>query len=159
MTIMGINFTKIDVEKKSSPRGKVNISNNVSLTKIEKVKLNFVDDKNEALKMSFHFESKFEPELGYIKLLGDVIFMAQKKKAEELLNQWEKDKKIDTEVMTMVLNNVLNKCNIEALILSKEIGLPAPIPMPKISSIDKNANTVVKEEVKKEDKKEDKKKK
>jgi hypothetical protein len=149
MTIMGINFTKIDVEKKSSPKGKVNISNNVSLTNIEKVNLNFVDDKNEALKMSFNFESKFEPELGHIKLLGEVIFMAQKSKAEELLSQWQKDKKIDADVMTVVLNNVLNKCNIEALILSKEIGLPAPIPLPKINKPEKKEPVEEKSEKKK----------
>ena len=145
MTIMGINFTKIDVEKKSSQKGKVNISNNVSLTNIEKVNLNFVDDKNNALKMSFTFESKFDPDMGYIKLLGEVIFMAEKKKAEDLLKQWEKDKKIEPEVMTVVLNNVLNKCNIEALILSKEIGLPAPIPLPKISAPNKTEETKEKE--------------
>ena len=145
MTIMGINFTKMDVEKKSTQKGKVNISNNVSLTTIDKVSLNFVDEKNEALKMSFNFESKYEPELGHIKLLGEVIFMTEKKKAEELLKQWQKDKKIDQDIMTSVLNNVLNKCNIQALILSKDIGLPAPIPMPKIGQ--------KKEETAKEEKK------
>ena len=44
----------------------------------------------------------------------------------------EKDKKIPKEVMTPVLNNILAKSNVEALVLSRELNLPPPIPLPKV---------------------------
>jgi hypothetical protein len=34
--------------------------------------------------------------------------------------------------MSAILNTVLTKCNIEALILSQEVNLPSPIPLPKV---------------------------
>ena len=42
-------------------------------------------------------------------------------------------KKIAKDIMSRVLNAVLAKCNIEALILSQEVNLPPPIPLPKVT--------------------------
>lgn len=130
---MGINFTKLHVERKSGPKGKINVSNNVAISDIEEVKLGFSGKTQKSLKFMFKFTSKYEPEVGIIDLEGDLIYLTEDKKAEELLAQWKKNKKLDPELMTILLNNILNKCNIEALILSKEMGLPAPIPLPKIN--------------------------
>jgi len=51
-----------------------------------------------------------------------------------------KDKKLPKEIMAGLLNTKLTKCNIQALILSQEINLPAPIPLPKVqvAAPDKN---------------------
>lgn len=133
MTIMGINFTKMNIEKKKSSKGKVNISNNVSLTGAEKVDLNFGGKDQQSLKITFKFVSKYEPEVGNIDLEGNLIYLAKKEDAEKMLKDFEKNKKFNKETMTGLLNNILNKCNVEAIILSKEMGLPAPIPLPKIN--------------------------
>jgi len=133
MTIMGINFTKMLVEKKKGAKGKINISNNVALTNAEKINLNFGSSDQQSLKFSFDFASKYEPEVGSIKLEGEVIYLVDKKTADKIVKEWEKNKRLEQPTMTNVLNNVLNKCNIEALILSKEMGLPAPIPLPKVN--------------------------
>lgn len=130
---MGINFTKMNVERKTGKKGKINISNNVSIINVEKVKMNFGGEKQQTLKFSFKFISKYDPDIGEIALEGDLIFLVEEKQSEEILKNWEKNKKVEPELMTGLLNNILNKCNIEAIILSKEIGLPAPIPLPKIS--------------------------
>ncbi|MBI2658791.1 hypothetical protein HYX05_01660 [Candidatus Woesearchaeota archaeon] len=58
--------------------------------------------------------------------------MEDPKKIKELLASWKKDKKVPKELMAGLLNTILTKCNIQALILSQEINLPAPIPMPKV---------------------------
>ena len=134
MTIVGINFTKMLVEKKKGTKQKINISNNVSITKVEEISLNFGAANQKSLKFSFKFTSKYEPEVGNIDFEGEVIFLTEKKKGEVLLSQWTKTKKIDPSIMTLLLNNVLNKCNIEALLLSREINLPAPIPLPRINT-------------------------
>jgi len=33
----------------------------------------------------------------------------------------------------MVINSILGRCNIQALIMSKELNMPPPIPMPKVA--------------------------
>ncbi len=123
----------MNAERKTGPKGKVNISNNVAITGIEKLNMDFGGDNQKALRFTFKFESKYEPDIGAITLEGDLTYLTKKEKAEELLKEWKDTKKIEPNVMTLLLNNILTKCNIEAIILSKEMGLPAPIPLPKIN--------------------------
>lgn len=131
MTVIGFSFTKMLIEKKSPMKGKVSINNNVGINHVEETKLNMKTDK-KALKMNFEFSSAYEPKIGDIRLEGEVVYLEDKKKADEIVKNWKKNKKIEKEVMTAVLNNVLAKCNVQALILSKDMNLPPPIPLPKV---------------------------
>jgi hypothetical protein len=135
MTVIGFSFNKMLVEKKNPVKGKVSINNNVGIKSIEESKLN-IDSSRRALKMDFEFSSTYEPDIGKISLEGEVIYLLDKDKAEEAIKNWKKSKKIEKDMMTNVLNNVLVKCNVEALILSKDMNLPPPIPLPKVG--DKN---------------------
>ena len=130
--IVGFNFNKINVERKDMIKGKISISNNVSIKNIEEKDLALGKEKQNALKFTFEFDSKYEPNIGDIILGGDILFVGDAKKAKEILDSWKKDKKIPKDVMTSVLNTVLTKCNIQALILSQEVNLPPPIPLPKV---------------------------
>ncbi len=132
MTIVGFNFTKIEAEKKEGVKGKINISNNVSINKVEEKSLSITDEKQKVLAFTFEFTSKYDPDLGYIKITGDVLNMDSPAKAKEILDGWKKDKRLPKEIMTDVLNTVLTKCNIQALILSDSVNLPPPIPLPKV---------------------------
>jgi hypothetical protein len=113
-------------------KGKINVSNNVTISKVEEKKLAIGNDKQKVLAFTFEFVSKYEPNIGSIKFTGDVLFMDDSKKVKEILDGWEKDKKLPKEIMPGILNTALNKCNIQALILSEQINLPPPIPLPKV---------------------------
>ena len=132
MTIVGFNFTKLEAEKKEGVKGKINISNNVSINKVGEKSLSITDEKQKVLAFTFEFTSKYDPDLGSIKITGDVLNMDSPAKAKEILDGWKKDKRLPKEIMTDVLNTVLTKCNIQALILSEQVNLPPPIQLPKI---------------------------
>jgi hypothetical protein len=132
MTIVGFNFTKLEAEKREPVKGKININNNVSIKDVEEKKIALANDKQKVLSFTFEFIAKYDPNVGSIKFTGDVLFMEESKKAKELLDGWKKDKKLPKEIMPGILNTVLNKCNIQALILSEQINLPPPIPLPKL---------------------------
>jgi hypothetical protein len=137
MTIIGFNFTKMSVEKKpKNGPGKINISNNISITNVEEKDLALGKAKQKSVLFSFKFESKYEPAVGHIELLGNITFVADAAKVAEIVNGWKKDKKIAKEVMAAVMNTALNKSNIQALILSRDINLPPPIPLPKVQTKD-----------------------
>lgn len=131
MTVIGFSFTKMLVEKTAPIKGKVSINNNVGIKNLEETKLNINSDK-KALKLDFEFTSTYEPNIGKMLLTGEVIYLVDKAKAEEAVKNWKKNKKVEKEMMTKVLNNVLAKCNIQALIMSKDMNLPPPIPLPKV---------------------------
>jgi hypothetical protein len=137
MTIVGFNFSKLSAEKKEMTKGKISVSNNVSVSNVNEKKISLANDKQMVLAFTFKFTSKYEPDIGSISFVGDILLMEDSKKAKEILDGWKKDKKLPKEVMTGILNTVLNKCNVQALILSEQINLPPPIPLPKLQPVQK----------------------
>ncbi len=137
MTIIGFNFKEIVVNKNEGVKGKINIKNNVSITDIKEQDLSLGDKSQSALKFIFEFESKYDPGLGGIILRGDLLFMESADKTKKILDDWKKSKKVPKDVMGGILNTVLSKCNIEALILSQKVGLPPPIPLPSVKQEEK----------------------
>ncbi len=132
MPIVGFGLTRIIAEKLDAIKGKVDIRNNVSVKDIKPSDIALGKDKNNAVKFVFEFTSHYEPAIGKILFEGEVLFMDESPKIKELLDSWKKEKKVTQEVMASVLNSILNKCNVQALILSQDINLPPPIPLPKV---------------------------
>ncbi len=133
MAIIGFNFTKILVEKKvTSTKGNIDIKNNVSVKNVESLDFNLGTAKQKVVKFTFEFTSEYKPEVGTILLTGDLIYMDEPAKQDEILKGWKKDKEVPAEIMPEILNTILTRCNVEALVLSRDVNLPPPIPLPKI---------------------------
>ena len=130
--IVGFGFTKLSVEKNSAPKGKVDINNNVTIKDVQEDNFSLGKDKQDVLRFIFEFTSKYEPAIGTILFEGELLYLEDTKKVKEILSSWKKDKKIPKEIMAGLLNTILTKCNVQALILSQEVNLPPPIPMPKV---------------------------
>jgi len=130
--IVGFGFTKLSAERHEAAKGKIDINNNVTIKDIKEDDLSLGKDKQTVLRFVFEFTSKYEPSVGTILFEGELLYMEEPKKAKELLNSWKKDKKIPKELMQGMLNTILTKCNVQALILSQEVNLPPPIPLPKV---------------------------
>ena len=130
--IVGFGFTKLSAEKKEAAKGKIDINNNVSIKDIKEDSFSFGNNKQNVIKFIFEFTSKYEPSVGNILFEGELLYMEDPKNTKEILTSWKKDKKIPKEIMGGLLNTILTKCNVQALILSQEVNLPPPIPMPKV---------------------------
>tara|TARA_Y100000310_G_scaffold326928_1_gene392536 strand:+ start:140 stop:547 length:408 start_codon:yes stop_codon:yes gene_type:complete len=134
MTVISFNFTKINAEKIKGIKGKLNISNNVSIKAVNSFDLKLGKNKEKALRFDFKFESVYDPKIGNIEILGEVAYLGKEANIKEAEKQWKKDKKIPKDIVEEIMTSILSKCNIEALLMSKEIGLPPPIPLPKVKS-------------------------
>ena len=143
MPIFGFNYIKIDVEKKKSVKGNVNIHNNVTIKNVEKSDVDISNDKQQVARFNFEFTSKYEPEIGKIVLGGNILYLDEQKKIKEILDTWKKEKRVEKELMTTILNTILAKCNIQALILSESVNLPPPIPLPKVEVNAKENNSYI----------------
>lgn len=131
--IVGFGFTKLNAEKGQPSKGKIDISNNVSIKDVREDSFSLGSKKDQnVLRFIFEFTSKYEPNVGSILFEGEVLYLEGPKEAKEMLNNWKKDKKLPKEIMPGLLNTILTKCNVQALILSQEINLPPPIPLPKV---------------------------
>jgi len=134
--IVGFGFTKLSVEKKEAVNGKIDINNNVSIKDIKEDNFSLGKDRQDVIKFIFEFTSKYEPNVGTILFEGELLYLEEPKKVKEILSSWKKDKVIPKEMMAGLLNAILTKCNVQALILSQEVNLPPPIPMPKVQVAD-----------------------
>ncbi|MFH0875494.1 MAG: hypothetical protein V1859_06135 [archaeon] len=134
MAIVGFDITKIHAEKNKAAVGKIDIANNLSIIDIKEAKLNLGTEKKSGLEFNFLYASRYNPEIGIIEIHGKVIYMEKEDKVKEVLDSWKKDKKIKKDIVSAVYNSILSRCNVQAIILSREVALPAPIPLPKVSS-------------------------
>ncbi|MBS3136354.1 hypothetical protein J4401_05325 [Candidatus Woesearchaeota archaeon] len=134
MPIVGFNFTKIGCERGEARAEKVNISNNISLKDVKETELSLGNEKQKVIKFIFEFVSKYEPSIGKIMLVGEVLYLEGTPKAQKIIEDWKKTKNLEKDLMTFLLDTVLSKCNVQALILSQEVNLPSPIPLPKIKT-------------------------
>ncbi|MBI2647212.1 hypothetical protein HYW99_01935 [Candidatus Woesearchaeota archaeon] len=130
--IVGFGFTKLSAEKNEASKGKIDINNNVTIKDVQEADFSFGKNKQNILKFLFQFISKYEPSIGNMLLEGELLYLEDPKKIKEISSSWKKDKKLPKELMPTLLNAILTKCNVQALILSQEINLPPPIPLPKV---------------------------
>ncbi len=88
----------------------------------------------KVLQFAFKYDSAYGPGIGHIKILGDLIYMNEDKVVKEIAKAWKdtKTKDLPKEVMSPVLNTILNKSSIMALMLSKEVNLPPQVQLPKV---------------------------
>ncbi len=137
MTVLNFNFTKINVERKGKISKEVKINSKMGL--VDVISSNVASgSKQKAFVVKFKFDVDYEPKIGHIGLEGDLIYLADEKLAEEMEKSWKDNKSLPQKVMTVVLNRILHNCNVESLILSKEIALPPPIQLPKVKVETKN---------------------
>ena len=133
MTIIGFNFIKISGERINAPTGKIEINNNATIKSVEKADFTMGKTKQAGIRFLFEFTSKYVPNIAEILMAGEVLYLSDPKQSAELVKRWAAEKKLEGDIMTEVLNTIMNKCNIEALILSRDLNLPPPVHLPRIS--------------------------
>jgi len=130
MAFVGFEFNKIQVEKKSKT-GKITINNNVNLVNVTKADLKIGKNEENAIRFEFEYNSDYG-DAGKIMLNGSVLYLTTSDEVKVIIDEWKKDKKVKKELMTALLNRILNKCNIQTIILSDTVGLPPPVPLPHV---------------------------
>jgi hypothetical protein len=119
-------------ERKATKGGKISIKNNINITEISETDLALGKSHESGLVFRFEFRSIYEPEVGNITFNGEILYMSEQKVVKAVLDKWKKEKKVDAQILGEILNTALAKCNIQALILSQELHLPSPIPLPRV---------------------------
>ena len=133
MTIVKINLSKVCANRSLDARGgQIGINSNVSIKEVEDLQFNIPG--KAGLKFNFSFTCKYTPDLGSIEVEGQVFYTGEEAKVKEVKELWDKEKKVSAEVMQQVINAALHKGNIQAIKISEEVGLPSPLPLPKVQS-------------------------
>ena len=132
MPIIASNFDKFVAEKKKTLEAPIKVDSGVKIIDIKKEELNVGGTAEAVLKIDYDFTVKYDPKQAEIVIEGHLLYAESTKKVEEILKNWKKTQKFDPEVAQLIMNNILIKCNIKALLLSQEIGLPPHIRLPMV---------------------------
>jgi len=130
MQIIGFNLEKISAERKNPIKGKLEISSNINIKEIKQEKIDIIKEQNP-LKFNFKFTIEYKPKIAEIIFEGFVLVLFEKDKSKEITKKW-KGKKISDDIRIPLFNFILTKCNVKALQLEEEFGLPTHIPLPTI---------------------------
>lgn len=131
MKIIGFAFKKISAEKSESVPKDIKINHNIELKDIVKDKIENLNQ--EVLRIEFNFVVKYDPKFGEISIQGYVLLALDAEKSKEVLKKW-KSKKVSDDIKIPLFNFIMTKCNIKAINLEDDVGLPLHVPMPRLSN-------------------------
>lgn len=117
-----VKYKNVEARRYLVPRGQININNNATLTNVLKQ-----DDK---LIVNFVFTCNYEPNIGIIRLEGEISMSEFEKEDKDAVLKWERGGKKDLpkDIAGKISNIMISNCMIEATVLSREVHLPPPIP-------------------------------
>jgi hypothetical protein len=137
MKIIGFNISKILVERKSPIKGKLEIKSGLDIENIEKDEVPI--SPTPALKFDFSYKLDYNPNIAKIEIKGSIVTLDDKDESKDILKKWKK-KKFDHASKIPLFNFIMSKCNIKAIQLEDDLGLPLHIPMPKLKAQSDNNN-------------------
>ena len=122
-----LRYRNLEVKRFGESSGSVNINNNSTLTSVERV-----EDK---VSVNFVFSTNYDPGIGVIRIEGNLSFSDTEENMNRAMDEWKKSggKNLPVDLAEKVHNTILSNCVVQATLLSKEVQLPPPIPMPNVS--------------------------
>ena len=132
MNIVGFNFLKVSVSRDAKIKKIDNISTSIDVLDLTKEVVPFLKE-SEGLKINFKYLVDYEPKYAQILFEGVLMVSAAPDTVKETLKQWKK-KQLSNDFKVPLFNTIMSKCNLKALNLEEEMGLPLHIQFPHFSA-------------------------
>ena len=130
MRIIGFNLTKILAERQEEDGQGIRVDQNIDIKDIKEEKIPITN--NKALKIKFTLTVTYSKDFGKIEFEGSIMTLPDEGEFKSIMDSW-KDKKIPENMRLGIFNFIMVKCNIKALYLEDEMGMPLHVPMPRLS--------------------------
>jgi hypothetical protein len=128
MTIKAIEINSIEAKrfiKRNEKMSNVRIDNNSSVTRITEI-------NNREAEIEFRYTASYGG-AGVITIEGSLIWEGN---APELASTWASSNNMPPEQASAIHTAIMRVCVPEAVIVSRDLKLPPPLPLPKISITD-----------------------
>ena len=131
MTIAGFNFTRLLAEKKAQMRSEISINTNIAVVSAEEIDFVMGSNKQKGIKVTFDYRNAYTPDLGTLIIGGEILYLSDQKKHDELMKGWGKNKKFPEDITAEFFDMISVKASVEAIHLATTVGLPPPVPLPR----------------------------
>ena len=111
------------------------LSNDIRIVDIKELeykdKMGFVFIEYEYA-IEYNLDEPKDDSWGNLHIVGEILYADTEEMIKNLIKDWQTDKKIDKDILALVVRNAMNEAQIEAIVQAKKVGLPSPVPMPKL---------------------------
>jgi len=129
MKLVGFNFTKINLEKKSSDLKDLKINTGIDISEITEANSDIFKSSDKLIAIKFEYNIKYEKNIATLNFFGNLVVSLEPEQAKDILKQWKK-KKMPDEFRLNIFNIILRKSSLKALQFEEELNLPPHIPLP-----------------------------
>ena len=130
MRIIGFNLTKILAERQEEDGKDIRVDQNIDIKDIKEEKIPITN--NKALKIKFTLTVTYSKDFGKIEFEGSIMTLPDTEEFKSIMDSW-KDKKIPENMRLGIFNFIMIKCNVKAMYLEDEMGMPLHVPMPRLT--------------------------
>lgn len=129
MPVIGFSISSINAERKNVTVNRLDINSMPKITSVEERTIT-VAGKVDALAVGFEFLTTYNPDVGQIKINGELVYTSEDSK--KVLKVWNKDKKLPDAVDAEIKNFLFRKCLTIGIDMSENLQLPPPLAFPMI---------------------------
>ena len=135
MPIVGFSLSSMEAKRTAMPSGEIKINSSPKVMSMKEAEVASLG-KN-ALSFEFEFVTEYDPNIGTIKLTGELIYVDDD--SDKVLEQWKRNKTLPEDVSIEVLNQLFRKCILRSSEIAEVLQLPLPMQMPRVVAKDKDA--------------------
>ena len=133
MQIVGFNLSKMHIDRVNVVAGKFKVNSKIDIKDLKEEKVSPVQGK-DMLVLDFEYNIEYEPKLAEIHFKGNLLILGDPKETKDMLSEWKKKGAVLNDIKIRVYNTIFHKCNLKALELEDDFGLPPHIQMPYIKT-------------------------
>jgi len=137
MQFIGDRKSKIEAKRSEKLERPMRVKPNITLEDVKKEEFFAAGDKKDGLVFDYKFDVQYGETSGNINVEGSIFAVGDKKELTSTIKDWKKNKSIKPEITVAVLNKAMEIALLTAIPVSKELGLPVPLQLPRFKQEEK----------------------
>ena len=130
MVVLQFAITNLQVSVAQPVSGKISIKPSLSL---EQSRVVVGVGNQKVLEVGFTAGYEYLPGLAHMRMQGNLTYLLDSESMQKVEEEIAQHNKIPQFVAEKVLTSIFTKTQMLAIFLSREVGLPSPIPLPKLT--------------------------
>ncbi|MCX6815167.1 MAG: hypothetical protein NTY20_05970 [Candidatus Aenigmarchaeota archaeon] len=139
MPIIGMKFDSMEAKReKMVDKGEIKVNSTPRITSAKLITLPSINKK--ALALNFDFVTTYSPDIGKVKISGELLYMSEEN--AKILKQWQTKKTLPEATNIEVLNHLFRQCLLKVANIADDLQLPPPLAIPRVAPKQKEAGYV-----------------
>ena len=139
MPIIGMKFDSMEAKRENTPqKGEIKVNSSPKITSAKILTLPSISKK--VLALNFDFVTTYSPDIGEIKISGEILYMNEDN--PKILKQWQAKKSLPEQTNIEVLNHLFRQCLLKVANIADDLQLPPPLAIPRVAPKQKEAGYV-----------------